>query len=681
MREVGRRYVNCSYVAIFIFGILILLRFLLSNRLPSYILSGMPHDDGWVVSRAQNILSGNWLGAYDQFTLIKGAFSPLLLALSSRIGATFSGLNTAIYCVASIVFVVSLRPVIKSHWLQLLLFAALLFNPITYALETGQRVYRNGIGQWQILLIFGCLIAIFLRRNESWKKQLSWAIGGGLTLGTFFQTREDGMWIYPFVLGSIFLTSLFYLLEKKGPKKIAVLFLLPLAIAWSLHGAVMLQNYASYGAPIVNDRGGGNYAKVAGDLYAITPNAADEKLYQSAPYKDRYYTIYVSTMEKALAASPTLNSVSDHIRDAVRMWATWEQDNIGEVSTDHMLFALRDAVKAAGYYRSLPETEAFYGKVHKELQAAFRDGTLVERGFAISPLIKPVQMADIVTALSLMPASIRDIAHFRDVSAQTAPSLGSEIDIKKVNLLAGGDYFTSGSMLSGLGWAFAEDTHVRVNAGLYDQSGTLISPLSFRSGEDVYVGTGSKFENARMSRFGFNVDGYNLNSGVTMQFWDQNGNLLWKVSADNSVTGRAKCGGVVGGFHYCIDAMMSEAPSVQFFDQFVSRANRMIDVYKLLTPYVSILACLTYIVTTAFVFREVRKGLFTKTLPVWFVFTGIGSTFLIFMFSMCIITATSFNSLIYLYTGPAYLLLVMFSWVSVLWGLGAMIAYCKRGSA
>lgn len=681
MQEVGRRYMNWRHAATFIFGILILFRFLLSNRLPSYILSGMPHDDGWVVSRAQNILSGKWLGEYDQFTLIKGVFSPLLLALSSRIGATFSGLNTTMYCVACIIFVVSLRPVIKSQWLRLLLFAVLLFNPITYALDTGQRVYRNGIGQWQILLIFGCLIAIFLRRNENWKKQLNWAIGGGLALGAFFQTREDGTWIYPFVLSSIFLTSLFYLLEKKGPRKMTVLFLLPLAIAWSLHGAVMLQNYARYGAPIVNDRGGGNYAKVAGDLYAITPNAADEKRYQSGPYKDRYFNIYVSTMEKALAASPTLNSASDHIRDAVRMWASWEPDNIGEVSTDHMLFALRDGVKAAGYYRSLPETEAYYGKVHRELQAAFRDGTLVERGFAISPLIKRVQMADIVSALSLMPSSIKGIAHFREVSAQTAPSSGSEVDIKKANLLAGGDYFTSGGVINGSGWAFAEDTDVRVTAGLYDQSGTLISTLPFHSGQDVYVGWGAKFENAKMSRFGFVVDGYNLNSGVTMRFWDQNSNLLWEVPADNSVAGGGKCGGVDDGFHYCIDAMMSEASSAQFFDRFVSRANRVIDVYKRMTPSISILACLVYIVATAFVFRDVCNGLFTKTLPVWLVFTGMGSTFLIFMFSMCIITATSFNSMPYVYTAPAHLLLLMFSWVSVIWGLDAIIVYCKRGSA
>jgi hypothetical protein len=340
MQEVDRCYVNWRSAPIFLVGILILVRVLLSNRLPSYILVDAPHDDGWVVRRTQYMLSGDWLGPYDQFTLIKGVFSPLLLAFSARIGATFSSLNMVLYCVACLVFVAALRPAIRNRWLQLLLFAVLLFNPITYSLETSQRVYRNGIGQWQILLIFGCLIAIFLRRNDNWKSLLAWGIGGGLALGTFLHTREDATWIYPFVIGSVFLTAVFYFVEKQGPRKSAAVFLLPLVVAGSLHGAVMLEHYVRYGAPIINDRGGGNYAKVAGDLHAIAPDAEDEKRFQAPPYKERYYNIYVSTMDKALAASPTLNSAAEPIRDAIKMWATWEEDNIGEVSTDHMLFAL-----------------------------------------------------------------------------------------------------------------------------------------------------------------------------------------------------------------------------------------------------------------------------------------------------------------------------------------------------
>lgn len=158
---------NQQITIIVIVGLLFLLRFLLSNRLPIFIIGNSPHDDGWIVRRAVYFLHGQWMGPYDQYTLIKGVFSPLLLAFSIGIGATFQGLNTMLYCSACLNFTIAVRPILKRRWTQLFCLVILLFNPITYALQTGQRIYRNGISQWQLLLIFGSLIALFLRRKNS----------------------------------------------------------------------------------------------------------------------------------------------------------------------------------------------------------------------------------------------------------------------------------------------------------------------------------------------------------------------------------------------------------------------------------------------------------------------------------------------------------------------------------
>ncbi len=675
MQQENRDQRNRQSTTMIIFGILILLRLVLSSRLPSQILAGTPHDDGWILTHAMHILNGEWFGPYDQYTLIKGPFSPLLMAFSAFIGVTFNGLNTVLYCFACVVFVASVRPIIKNHWLQVICFAMLLFNPISYAFETGQRIYRNGIGQWEILLIFGCLIAVFLRRNENWRGLLKWVLLCGLTLGSFLLTREDGVWIYPFVLGMIASTIMAYLLEKEGSSKKIALFLVPVAIALFLNGTAAIANYARYDAPIVNDRSGGNYAKVAGDLYAITPNADEDRLYKSDAYKDHYYNIYVSTMEKAFAASPTLNSASKSIRDAIRMWASWEDINNGQVGTDHMLFALRDGVRGAGYYKSLPETEAFYGRVHDELQTAFLSGALVKWGFSISPLMKRLQKGDIEKAFSLMPMAIRDVTEFSGVNSAAVPAKGSAAGIKEFSLVAGGDYFTSSGGLIGSGWAFVEDDSTRLNAGLYDKDGELIAILPFSGGEDVFVGLKTKYQNARTSRFRFEINGYDLKSGVTLRFFDKNGRLLWKIPADGSAT----CALVDGLFHYCIDEMKSESSPGEFYAPFVKRANHVIDLYRLLTPFVSFVACLAYFTATILLIREVRKKQVLKTLPVWLILTGLASTYMLFVFIMCTITATSFNTLGYLYTAPAYVLLLMFCGVSVCWGTEIILEFRKRG--
>lgn len=666
---------NCNWrvSTVFVFGVLILLRIILSNRMPSYILSDMPHDDGWVVTHALYILRGEWLGPYDQFTLIKGPFSPLLMAFSAYIGVTFRGLNTALYCLACVVFIVAISPIIKNKWLQIFCFLVLLFNPITYALETGQRIYRNAIGQWEILLIVACLIAIFLRRNEYWKRLLIWALICGLTLGTFFQTREDGVWLYPLVLGMAFATVIAFLVEKGGPKKKIALFLLPVAMALLLNGVTTVANYVYYGAPIVNDRSGGNYAKVAGDLYAIKPSADDDRLYTSETYKDLYYTIYVSTMEKAFAASPTLNSASQSIRDAIRMWASWEIIKSGQVSTDHMLFALRDGVKAAGHYKSLSETEAFYGKVHEELQLAFKHGVLEKHGFPISPVIKRLQKYDLLKAILLMPKAMRDISNFSGVAAVAIPASGSIHGIKEFSLTAGGDYYSSAGLLVGSGWAFAEDDKTRLNAGVYNKTGELIAVLPLQGGDDVFEGFKSKYQNAKMSRFSFKLDGYDLNSGLILRFFDQNGGILGEVPANGSVT----CGGRDGSIHYCVDSLKNESSPEKFYARFVERANDVISIYQRITPLIALIAFFSYFAATVQLIREVSKKQALKILPVWLILTGIASTFILFVFCMCLITVTTFNALPYIYTAPAYILLLIFCTLSTSWGVGSFLEFRK----
>lgn len=439
-------------ITIYLFAVLITFRIILSNRLPCYLLPDLPHDDGWMLARAQSILQGEWLGSYDHFTLIKGVFSPILLALSSSIGVTFNGLNTAIYCLACIVFVKAIRPIIKNNSLQILCLGIMLFNPISYALETGQRAYRCGIGQWEIIIIFAGVIAIFLRRNDNWISLLKWALMSGATLGAFLLTREDGVWIYPFVFTAVCLTGILIIRANNNYKIKFATILLILAMPILLRAAVTLSNYIYYGAPVVNDRTDGFYAKVAGDLNIMTPNADDDKLYRSDAFKSYYITIYVSTMEKAIAASPTLQCVESHLRDAIQNWIKISSacfglsPKIGQPATDHMLWALRDGVMSAGHYNSLRESEAFFEKVHKELQMSFKNGALGKRGLLISPLIAPMQKGDLSKSLRLMPTALLKIVKFKNVSSAAVPSVGSDLSLKRFSLVAGRDYLLPSSL-------------------------------------------------------------------------------------------------------------------------------------------------------------------------------------------------------------------------------------------
>ena len=663
-----------------IYVFLVLVRITISNKLPCFLLPETPHDDGWVLDKAKHILRGQWLGPYDHFTLIKGVFSPLLLAFSGCIGVSFSFLNTAIYCLACFVFVMAVRPFIKNNWLHILCFVILLFNPISLALHTGQRVYRCGIGQWEIVIIFGSIIAILLRRNDGWVSLLKWAILCGITLGVFFLTREDGAWIYPFVLGAFCLISIMLICEKKSYKKEIVVISLILVLPFSLRTAVSLLNYGYYGVRIVNDRTDGFYSKVAGDLNVITPNADDDKLYRSHEYKDYYITIYNSTMEKAFAASPTLNSVAENLRDSIRAWANTSQicfgfnKKTGQPSTDHMLWALRDGVKAAGFYDSLTKSEEFFAKVHNELQASFRNGSLKKRGLLISPLIAPLQKGDLFKSLQLMPWALIDILKFKNVSAAVAPSKGSKSSLKEFSLFAGACYVPPLTILNCSGWAFAKDNNTRLTVDLYGKQGVLIKNIPFLPSDDVFKFLKSKYTNAGLSRFRYEIEGHDQ-SDLMLRFSDIKGNIFREIPMSGS-----SAHGEDDLFEYCIDSVIVGTPEYEFYKPSVERANYVIRLYQNLIPPITLIGVICYLCATLMLLSEVYKKNKLKTIPAWLIMSGLLFTLLFFVFCMCIITTTSFNSVAnYMYCAPAYILLLMFCVFSVCWGVETILGYRKSG--
>ena len=81
------------------------------------------------------------------------------------------------------------------------------------------------------------------------------------------------------------------------------------------------------------------------------------------------------TIYKALDASPTLSKYRRAIDD--NMYVDWGLTSDGEMQTDLFYWRLRYSLAVGGLYdTSGKEVNKFYGKVHKELQEAFKNGKL-----------------------------------------------------------------------------------------------------------------------------------------------------------------------------------------------------------------------------------------------------------------------------------------------------------------
>ena len=103
-----------------------------------------PHDDLLFVSQADHLLSGSWLGEYNQLTLIKGQFYPIFIALGHYLSIPLLLFQQLLYALASFVAVWAVAPLVKRRWLLLLFFLVLVLNPFSYNYPAVGRVLRLG---------------------------------------------------------------------------------------------------------------------------------------------------------------------------------------------------------------------------------------------------------------------------------------------------------------------------------------------------------------------------------------------------------------------------------------------------------------------------------------------------------------------------------------------------------
>lgn len=658
--------------------VILLLRICMADRLPIYIISDSPHDDGWVVSRANALLTKQWFGPYNQYTLIKGAFSPLLMALSKLLGITFMHLNTLLYCAACIFFLIAIEPLFKGRVSKLFCFLILLFNPATFALETWQRVYRNGLSQWQVLFIFGGIIALYIRRERPIKELIPWSVMTGISLWGFINTREDGIWIYPFVLFSTLITI--GTIGLKGSRrngqgktlniKKVMCFVLPIIILISGNIALSLLNYVYYGTAITNDRTKGYYAKVIKDLYLIERDREDEERFSTKEYQDQYLNITTNTLEKAYAVSPTLASARDSINQAIIMWDSGEAMVDGEPYLDHMLFALRDGVAAAGYYKELQDTEQFYQKVHNELGKAYSDGRLKKSGVSLSAGAAPVKKEDITPLFREFYATAKYVLLFQDLAADVATINSEDESAAMFEDIAGGNVVYSPDMIAEIhGWAFAYDNDTNIELFSSTSDGDNWTRAQFMNSIDVYEyfkSNGVDYTNASTARFNLEVPITNSIGEEVIRFYDGNGVLLKECPIDTIVLGQ---GCFEERFCYLIDDITQKNSllSLEYANakKIVERVNIVTDTYRDCSIWLAGLAVVAYIFNSIIIIIKGFKRIGNVALAAWLLQTGILLSIMVFLLCISYMTVTTFNARVYLYLSPVYVLMLAFYGVSI----------------
>ena len=82
-----------------------------------------PYDEELQVSLGLSLAAGQWLGAYNQYTLIKGIVYPLFLALCVKLGITYGMGLGIVMVVSALIFQAMLGLVTKNRVLRGICYA------------------------------------------------------------------------------------------------------------------------------------------------------------------------------------------------------------------------------------------------------------------------------------------------------------------------------------------------------------------------------------------------------------------------------------------------------------------------------------------------------------------------------------------------------------------------------
>jgi len=149
---------------------LIGLRLWLVSGLAISAVGPSPHDDHLFLNLASSLVSGRWLGTYNDLTLAKGPFYPMWIAASFAFGVPLLFSEHLLYVFACAVFVRALTPVLRALSSQLALFAVLLFCPASFADGSISNVVRESIYPSLTLIVLGSAFALALRIKRPWSQ-------------------------------------------------------------------------------------------------------------------------------------------------------------------------------------------------------------------------------------------------------------------------------------------------------------------------------------------------------------------------------------------------------------------------------------------------------------------------------------------------------------------------------
>jgi hypothetical protein len=351
----------------------ILIRLWLTESQSLFAIGNAGFDDRLFLELAKNILKGEWLGSYDALTLIKGPFFSLWVAFTYILKLPLLLSGQILYVLSCLLLVHSVKSIIGNKFLLLSLYFVLLFNPASFDASI-TRATREMIYPSLSILVVACSFGIFIstgNNDPTWY----WGIGLGVTFGCFWITREEGIWILPFLL-IVFIAGLALLVSRSWTLASFWRFdkscLISLVLFILILNTINVLNYINYGIYAKTEMNAASFKAAYGALSRVKPIEAK-----------RYVPVTKMTRRLIYEISPSFRELRGYFEgEKGQMWldsgigAGRDRSNRTEILGGWFMWAFRDAVSKSGYYDSGKYPDEYYLRLADEINHACEIGQL-----------------------------------------------------------------------------------------------------------------------------------------------------------------------------------------------------------------------------------------------------------------------------------------------------------------
>lgn len=325
-------------------------------------------DDQWFVERARWISTGDWMGPFDAYTLIKQPGYPLFVAAVHALRVPLLLAHQLFYVFAVVIMVIALRPVLPTRLRRLWAFGLLLFNPMTMNTPISARVDRSGIYPALTILLLASLVGLVTTCDRPRRSTVLWALAASASIGALWLVREEWLLLVPALACGLIVAIVRLARAPMRPiQRIACavgVACIPLSV---VVGTIWLQrvNDSHYGVRITNVEQTSMSAGL-GPMFRVAPATTFDQ-----------FPVTVETRELIYAASPSFAQLRDEIEQGGgTRFATVRPDGVSDLGGQVFQWVVLDAIAATGSATTADQLEATFHSIADEIDTACADGRL-----------------------------------------------------------------------------------------------------------------------------------------------------------------------------------------------------------------------------------------------------------------------------------------------------------------